>query len=62
MLVRAVLERAAAAGVPARPIGRTGGQRLRIAVDGRAAIDVGVEEAERVWSTTVGRHFVKRVA
>jgi hypothetical protein len=48
--------------VPARPIGRTGAQRLRIAVDGRAAIDVEIEEAERVWSTTVGRHFVKRVA
>ena len=32
--VTAVLERAAAAGVPARVIGRTGGSRLRIAVGG----------------------------
>src|SRR5205085_2315632 len=31
----AVLERAAAAGVPAAVIGQTGGNRLRMAVDGR---------------------------
>ena len=40
--VTEVLERAAAAGVPARVIGETGGNRLRIAVGGRdASIDAG---------------------
>ena len=37
---------AAAAGVPAQRIGRTGGDAMRIAVDGAPAIDVPVAEAE----------------
>jgi phosphoribosylformylglycinamidine synthase len=57
-----VLSRAAASGVPARIIGRTGGTALRVKVDGRTAIDVSVEEAERVWSTAIDKHLVKRVA
>jgi phosphoribosylformylglycinamidine synthase subunit PurL len=60
--VTTVLERAAAANVPARVIGETGGNRLRIAVAGETAIDVSVDEAERVWSTAIERYFVKRVA
>ena len=52
-----LLARAAAAGVPAQAIGRTGGTRLRIAVGGPAAIDVPLAEAERVWETGLSRHF-----
>jgi phosphoribosylformylglycinamidine synthase len=58
----AVLQRAAAAGVPARAIGWTGGQRLRIVVGGQVAIDVAIDEAEGVWSSAVEQFFVKRVA
>jgi phosphoribosylformylglycinamidine synthase len=59
--VTQILERAAAAGVPARVIGRTGGDRLRVAVAGRMAVDVSVDEAERAWSSVIERYFVKRV-
>src|SRR6185295_12730445 len=45
--VTRVLEMAAAAGVPARVIGQTGGNLLRIAVAGRVMIDIAVSEAER---------------
>jgi phosphoribosylformylglycinamidine synthase len=57
-----VLERAVAAGVPARVVGRTGGNLLRIAVGGHMAIDLTVDEAERAWASALDRHFVKRVA
>jgi phosphoribosylformylglycinamidine synthase len=60
--VTEVLRRAAAARVPARVIGETGGNRLRIAVAGRTVIDVSVDEAEGVWSTAIERCLVKRVA
>jgi len=60
--VQAVLDRAAAAGVPARAIGTVGGARLRFAVGGRVAVDVAVDEAERIWSTTIESHFARRVA
>ena len=60
--VTAVLKQAAAAGVPTRVIGRTGGDRLRIATGGDIVIDVSIEEAERVWSTAIERYFVKKVA
>jgi phosphoribosylformylglycinamidine synthase len=60
--VTTVLRHAAAANVPARVIGQTGGSRLRIAVAGEIVIDQSVEEAERVWSTAIDRHFVQQVA
>ncbi|HEY7057892.1 MAG TPA: phosphoribosylformylglycinamidine synthase subunit PurL, partial [Vicinamibacterales bacterium] len=56
-----ILARAAAAGVPARRIGRTGGPRLSIAVDGRPAVDLPVADAEHAWSTAL-EQFFKRVA
>jgi len=56
-----ILQRAAAAGVPARRIGTTGGDRLKITIDGTAAIDVAVAEAERIWSTAL-EQFFKRTA
>ncbi|MES1256590.1 MAG: phosphoribosylformylglycinamidine synthase subunit PurL [Acidobacteriota bacterium] len=60
--VTAVLTRAAAAAVPARVIGQTGGNRLRIAVAGRVAVDVAVEDAERVWSKAIDSYFEKQIA
>jgi phosphoribosylformylglycinamidine synthase len=60
--VSEVLQRAEAAGVPVRVIGKTGGSRLRIAVAGSIAIDQSVDEAERVWSTAIDRYFAQRVA
>jgi phosphoribosylformylglycinamidine synthase subunit PurL len=60
--VTAVLRHAAAAGVPARVIGQTGGSRLRMAVAGDIVVDQSVDEAERVWSTAIDRYFTQRVA
>jgi phosphoribosylformylglycinamidine synthase len=60
--VSTVLRHAAAAGVPARVIGQTGGSRLRMAVAGGIVIDQAVDEAERMWSTAIDRYFVQRVA
>ena len=57
-----VLERAAAARMPARVIGRTGGDRLRMAAGGDMVIDLSVDEAERAWSTAIEQYFVRRVA
>jgi phosphoribosylformylglycinamidine synthase subunit PurL len=57
-----VIERAAAEGVPAKVVGQTGGNRLRIAVAGQVVIDQSVDEAERVWSNAIEQHFAKRVA
>jgi phosphoribosylformylglycinamidine synthase II len=57
-----VLARADAAGVPARVIGRTSGGTLRIAVDGRVAIDMPIVDAERSWSEAIERYFRQKVA
>jgi phosphoribosylformylglycinamidine synthase len=57
-----VIERAAAAHVPAAVIGQTGGRALRIAVAGRIAVEMGVDEAERTWNSPLEQHFAKRVA
>ncbi len=57
-----IVQRASAAGVPARIIGRTGGRSLRIAVAGEMAVDLPLSDAERAWSDAIQRYFVKRVA
>jgi phosphoribosylformylglycinamidine synthase II len=57
-----VLQRAAIARVPARVIGETGGNRLRMAVGGRPVVDLSVDEAERVWSTAIEWVMARRVA
>ena len=57
-----LLARAAALGVPARVIGRTGGTRITIAVDGRPGVDVAVAEAETEWGSALERQFRQRVA
>jgi hypothetical protein len=60
--VARLLERAAAANVAVRMIGRVGGSRLGIAVGGETTIDLSVDEAERAWSSAIERYFAKRVA
>jgi phosphoribosylformylglycinamidine synthase II len=57
-----VLARAAAAGVPARVIGQTGGNRIHVAVAGRTAIDVSVDDAEGVWASAISRFFKRQAA
>ena len=60
--VTEVLQQAAKAGVPARVIGETGGNRLRIAVAGVVEVDVALDQAEQAWSDAIGRIFVRKVA
>jgi phosphoribosylformylglycinamidine synthase len=57
-----LLARAAEAGVPARLIGRTGGTRIRISIDGVPAADVAVQDAEQAWTTAIEGYFVRQGA
>jgi phosphoribosylformylglycinamidine synthase subunit PurL len=50
-----LLAAASKAGVPARIIGRTGGDRIQVSVDGRLDIDVAVNDAEHAWATAIER-------
>jgi phosphoribosylformylglycinamidine synthase subunit PurL len=52
-----LLQRAAAAGVPAAVIGRTGGARIALAVEGAEGLDVDVAEAEAIWAGAIERYF-----
>ena len=52
-----VLAHAAAARVPARVLGRTGGGRLRMKIDDEQAVDVALAEAEQRWSSGLSRYF-----
>jgi phosphoribosylformylglycinamidine synthase len=58
----AFLQMAADAGVPARHVGRSGGDRIRIAVEGVRLIDVPISECEQVWSNALAARFAKQVA
>jgi phosphoribosylformylglycinamidine synthase len=58
----ALMEMAAATGVPALAIGRTGGPAIRIAVAGEIAIDCTLSGTEEIWQTALGRHFAGRAA
>ena len=60
--VAAILARAAAGSVPARVIGRVGGDALRIAIDGQLAIEVAIDEAEHAWTSAIEHYFARRVA
>ena len=55
--VSRVLSAAAAAGVPAAVIGRTGGSEIRIDVDGVAAVRMSVDAAEQLWATAIGQRM-----
>ena len=60
--VDAVLTAAAAGGVPASVIGRTGGSRIRIQVDGREALDCAVSDAEHTWASSLSAILDGRAA
>jgi phosphoribosylformylglycinamidine synthase len=57
-----LLDAAAAAGVPAARIGRVGGERIRMSVDGRRVVDEPLTEAERLWSGSIASYFELRRA
>ena len=57
--VAEVLQAAAAAGVPARVIGETGGNRLRVAVAGRRR-SMRRSTIERIWTGTIERQLPSR--
>jgi phosphoribosylformylglycinamidine synthase len=57
-----LLARAAERGVPARLIGRTGGSRLRVAIDGGIAIDCDVREAEARWNGALAGYFQRQAS
>ena len=52
-----LLDRAGALAVPAAVIGRTGGDRITILVDGTVVADVALNEAEQRWANGLTRHF-----
>jgi phosphoribosylformylglycinamidine synthase len=58
----ALLALAECAGVPAAFIGTTGGPRIRVRVGGTGAVDIGLDEAEPLWTTTIERYFAGRAA
>jgi phosphoribosylformylglycinamidine synthase len=60
--VSRILMGAAAAGVAARVVGRTGGRQLRIAVAGRVVIELRVADARDAWSSVIERRFARKVA
>jgi phosphoribosylformylglycinamidine synthase len=57
-----VLAAARAAGVPATRIGRTGGNAIRISVDGQPAIDCAVSDAEARWRSSLASRIAGRAA
>jgi phosphoribosylformylglycinamidine synthase II len=57
-----VLAAATAAGLTAAHIGRTGGSRIRITVEGRVAVDCAVSEAEARWSACLANWLDSHVA
>jgi phosphoribosylformylglycinamidine synthase len=48
-----LLDRSSAAGVPATAIGRVGGDHIRIAIDGRVAVEEPLGVCEQIWSTAI---------
>ena len=56
------LSMAQKAGVPATVIGRVGGNRIQIAVEGRPVINELVSDAERIWATSIESWFEQRRA
>jgi len=60
--VGTILAHAAAAGVPARLVGQTGGRALRIAVEREMIVDLPIDEAERAWDAALEHYFAAHVA
>jgi phosphoribosylformylglycinamidine synthase len=48
-----VMEQAKLAEVPASEIGRVGGDSIRLTVNGQAAVESRVADAERAWATAI---------
>jgi phosphoribosylformylglycinamidine synthase len=59
--LQTLLDAAHMAGVTATAIGQVGGDRIRLAVDGRRLIDIARGEAETLWSTAIERRMTGRV-
>jgi phosphoribosylformylglycinamidine synthase len=60
--VAALIALAEKAGVPARVIGRVGGNRIQIALEGTLVVDELVSDAERIWATSIESWFEQRRA
>jgi phosphoribosylformylglycinamidine synthase len=60
--VAALLKLAHELGVPAREIGRTGGNRMTMTVAGAPAIDCATAEAEHIWANALGGYFARASA
>ena len=58
--VEDLLERAAAAKVPASPIGRVTGDRLRIGIDGALVVDESTAALEALWSSAIEERFTSQ--
>jgi len=57
--LEALLRAAREAGVPATVIGRSGGDRIRLSVDGQVAIDVNRAQAETIWATAIEQKMTR---
>ena len=57
-----LLALAAAEGVTATMLGTVGGDRIRISIDGRRALDEPLAAAERIWSSAIGAYFERKRA
>jgi hypothetical protein len=55
--VAAVMARAAAAGVPASVVGRTGGAEIRLEFAGTHVVRMSASDAEARWAGAIGRYF-----
>ena len=58
----ALMQMAAAVGVPALAIGFTGGPRLRMSIAGEPVIDCAVARAEQTWAVSLERSLLRRSA
>jgi phosphoribosylformylglycinamidine synthase subunit PurL len=57
-----LLDVARDAGIPATVLGRVGGNRIRMAVGGRAVIDEPLSDLEQLWSGAIEKYFESRRA
>jgi phosphoribosylformylglycinamidine synthase len=55
--VAELLTLAAREGVEAAVVGRVGGRRIAVSVDGRPVLDEPLADMERVWSTAIDAYF-----
>ncbi|MDO8794480.1 MAG: phosphoribosylformylglycinamidine synthase subunit PurL [Vicinamibacterales bacterium] len=54
-----LMQMATASGVPASIVGRTGGDHVKIVVDGRTVLDEPLSEAEQIWASAIGNAFAR---